>query len=88
MIPLRLGERAAATGKRELIPLDPATGYYGSLETWRFEPVAKAERPVAKAERPRVPMAWLPTERVANAWRNVRRGEPFDRPTGAAGFER
>lgn len=70
VIPLRLSGSAATDGKTNLLPLDPAAGYYGSLDSWTFAPVAEAERP-------RVPMAWLPTERVANAWRSVRRGEPF-----------
>jgi len=70
VIPLRLPDAADADGSAELRPLDPATGYYGYLDSWSFEPVAEAERP-------RVPVAWLPTERIAIAWQKVRRGEPF-----------
>lgn len=70
VIPLRLPDAAAADGSVELRPLDPATGFYGYLDSWSFEPVAEAERP-------RVPVAWLPTERIAIAWQKVRRGEPF-----------
>ena len=71
VIPLRLSGTAASNGKTELLPLDAASGYYGSLDSWAFGPAAEAERP-------RVPMAWLPTERVAKAWRSIRRGEPFE----------
>ena len=56
--------------KTDLRPIDPRSGYYGSLDTWTFVPVVEAETP-------RVPMAWLPTERVATAWQKLRRGEPF-----------
>lgn len=71
VIPLRLPPTAATDGATaELQPLDPDSGYYGHLDTWRFEPVAEAEVP-------RVPVAWLPTERIATAWQKVRRGQPF-----------
>lgn len=70
VIPLRLPPTAAPDGTVELRPLDPGAGYYGYLDTWRFEPVAEAENP-------RVPVAWLPSERIAAAWQKVRRGEPF-----------
>lgn len=70
IIPLRLPETAAANGRADLKPLEIASGYFGSMTTFTFEPAAGAEAP-------RVPMAWLPTERVATAWQKVRRGEPF-----------
>lgn len=70
VIPLRVPAAAAANGRTELRAIDPASGYYGALDQWTFEPVAETEAP-------RVPMAWLPTERTAVAWQKVRRGEPF-----------
>jgi dienelactone hydrolase len=71
IIPLRLPETAASNGRAELKPLDIASGYFGSMTAFTFEPAAGAEAP-------RVPVAWLPTERVATAWQKVRRGEPFE----------
>lgn len=70
LIPMRVPETAADNGSAELRPLDPESGYYGSVATWTFEPAAGAERP-------RVPVAWLPSERLALAWQKVRTGEPF-----------
>ena len=61
---------AAVDGAVDLRPIDPSTGYYGSLETWTFEPAADAGPP-------RVPAAWLPTESIARAWQAVRQGQPF-----------
>ena len=77
VIPLRLPATAGANGAVELSPLDPESGYYGSLDTWRFEAVVDADPP-------RVPVAWLPTERIAAAWQQVRRGEPFHEREPAA----
>ncbi len=70
VIPLRLPEAAAANGETELRSLDGASGFYGSMERWTFESAAEAEAP-------RIPVSWLPTERVARGWQAVRRGEPF-----------
>ena len=70
VIPLRLSPEPASTDRAELSALDPGSGYYGYLDSWTFEPVAEAESP-------RVPVSWLPTERIASAWQKVRRGEPF-----------
>ncbi len=71
VIPLRLPGTGAANGATDLRPLNPDSGYYGSLTTWTYESAAEADRP-------RVPMAWLPTERVARAWRSIRRGETIE----------
>ncbi len=71
MIRARLPETlAGVNGAVDLRPIDPSSGYYGSLETWTFESAADADPP-------RVPAAWLPTESLARAWQAVRQGQPF-----------
>ena len=70
VIPTRLAETAATNGHTVLRPLAVESGYFGSMEQWTFEPAAGADAP-------RIPVSWLPTERVAKGWQAVRRGEPF-----------
>ncbi len=61
VLPMRVGD----TG---LIAIPPGAGFVGDLEAHTYQ-TAEA------AGVPRVPTAWLPTERVAQAWQRVVRGE-------------
>ena len=50
----------------------PASGFLGDLK-------AKTYQPMPEAGAPNYPTAWLPTERVARAWRALVTEQPFDR---------
>ena len=65
VLPLRLG----ADGK--LKPLDEKSGYLGDLK-------AKTFAPLGDGKVPNFSTAWLPTERVAKAWKGLVTETPFE----------
>jgi pimeloyl-ACP methyl ester carboxylesterase len=72
VLPLRLPAREPnPDGSRALRPMEEATGFIGDLETGLFGKIANAAQPD-------YPTAWLPTERVARAWRALLTGEPLN----------
>jgi hypothetical protein len=56
---------------RSLTPIADKTGFIGDFTAKTFQPVADAPPPT-------VPTAWLPTARVARAWRAVLTEQPFE----------
>jgi poly(3-hydroxybutyrate) depolymerase len=66
IIPLRLGDQPGA-----LKPLSTNTGFIGDFTTKTFQPAGEGPPPG-------VPTAWLPTARVARAWRALVSETPFD----------
>jgi pimeloyl-ACP methyl ester carboxylesterase len=64
-----LGARLTADGS--LKPLDERSGFVGDLKTKEYAPMPE--------KLPNVPTAWLPTERVARAWRAMLTETPFPR---------
>jgi len=72
VLPLRLPETgAAADGTVTLRALSDKDGFYG-------DPADRTIAPVAGAKPPAKPVAWLPNERLANAWLAVVTGKPFN----------
>lgn len=72
VLPLRLpAEEPTPDGSRALRPMAEAEGLVGDLKTGTF-------RRRADAAQPDHPTAWLPTERVARAWKALLTGEPLD----------
>lgn len=71
---LRLRLPAAPTGAEESMamrPLAESDGFLGDVkthETWKF----------GEREAPAYPAAWLPSARLARAWRAMATDEPFD----------
>ncbi|HQZ41168.1 MAG TPA: hypothetical protein PLH72_19260 [Vicinamibacterales bacterium] len=62
---------AMRLGPGGLRPVADAAGFIGDLGAHTFQPAAGAPAPT-------VPTAWLPTERIARAWRAVVSGTPFE----------
>ena len=69
VIPMRLPEIAEANGTVTLRAIDLHLAISAPWITGRSSP--------RQAQPPRVPVAWLPTERIAKGWQAIRRGEPF-----------
>jgi dienelactone hydrolase len=59
------------SGEVVLVPLVERTGFIGDLKTFTYAAAASSPAPT-------VPTAWLPTERVARAWRGMMTDAPFD----------
>ena len=65
IMPLRLDGASVA-----LKPIAPKSGFIGDLKTKTFQPIGETA--------PSVPTAWLPTERVARAWKAMVTETPFE----------
>jgi dienelactone hydrolase len=72
VLPLRLGTSVSAASLAPLTALDERSGMLGDGAQRSF-------RPAADSPATTDPTAWLPTERVARAWRALLRKEPFER---------
>jgi len=70
LIDLRLPDEPPVGAAPVLDPLDPDQG-------WVADPKTRAVVRAADAPETRYPTAWLPTERLANAWTSVVSGQPF-----------
>jgi len=62
---------ARVNGSGPLTPLNEKTGFIGDFKS-------KAFQPVGESAAPNYPTAWLPTERVAKAWRAILTETPFE----------
>ncbi len=72
VLPLRLPARQPKPdGPRTLRPIAEAAGFVGDFQT-------KSYRSSANGDTPDHPTAWLPTERVARAWRALLTNGPLD----------
>ncbi len=58
-------------GSTVLKPLDEKDGFIGDLDQ-------KTYKAMGEGRAPNAPTAWMPTERVAKAWRAIVTGEPFE----------
>jgi hypothetical protein len=72
ILPLRLGASPSATSFEQLTPLDEKSGILGDAVRRTFRPASNNPSDTSLT-------AWLPTERVARAWRSLLRQEPFER---------
>jgi dienelactone hydrolase len=59
-----------APGSTDLRAVSEKDGFFGDLKSGEFQPVAESKPPT-------VPVAWLPTLRIAHAWQAVVTGKPF-----------
>jgi dienelactone hydrolase len=62
---------ARASGSGSLKPLSEKSGFLGDFKSKTFQPIGEAAAP-------NYPTAWLPTERVAKAWRAILTDTPFE----------
>jgi dienelactone hydrolase len=62
---------ARVSGSGSLKPLGEKSGFLGDFKSKTFQPIGEAAAP-------NYPTAWLPTERVAKAWRAVLTETPFE----------
>ena len=62
---------ARVTGSGPLKPLTEKSGFLGDFKSKTFQPIGEAAAPEYST-------AWLPTERVAKAWRAILTETPFE----------
>ena len=62
---------ARVSGSGPLKPLSEKSGFLGDFKSKTFQPIGEAAAP-------NYPTAWLPTERVAKAWRAILTEAPFE----------